>query len=94
MQKANEKLQKQACWLLACLSAGNRLQVRRLMITNILDVIVELLKLGSLNVIEQTVWILANIAGDCEEYRRMIYTSTAIMEKLADPMEIKSIKLI
>lgn len=52
-----------------------------------------LLDVKSLPIVEQAVWGIANIAGDCEEYRQMILRSD-IMGKLGSAMQVNNIRIV
>eukprot|EP00056_Hartaetosiga_gracilis_P009842 m.143347 g.143347 ORF g.143347 m.143347 type:complete len:696 (-) comp13205_c0_seq2:681-2768(-) len=65
-------------WMLSNLTAGNTRQTRLLLDLNIVEVFATCLSHESLRVASQSVWGLANIAGDCSEFRDLLIEQNAL----------------
>lgn len=68
-------LQFEALWIITNLSAGKHEIVTGLVKRNIITMLVKLLEQGNCNMEceEQIIWAMGNIAGDCPEYRKLVY---------------------
>lgn len=68
-------LQHEALWIITNLSGSHHDNVKTLISYNIISILVNLLDNTSCKIEckEQAIWALGNIAGDCPEYRKMIY---------------------
>eukprot|EP00055_Hartaetosiga_balthica_P007132 m.24120 g.24120 ORF g.24120 m.24120 type:complete len:652 (-) comp5620_c0_seq2:22-1977(-) len=65
-------------WMLSNLTAGNTRQTRMLLDLNIVEMFATCLSHESLRVASQSVWGLANIAGDCPEFRDLLIAENAL----------------
>ena len=79
-KESNEEayLRIEASWCLTNLATGTSLQVQSLIEKGVADLFVEILTENNLSLIEQAVWGIGNIAGDCIGFRDMLLSKKAI----------------
>lgn len=68
-EKEEEYLRIEATWCLTNLATGTNLQVQSLIDKGIIPLYVLILAEDNINLIEQAIWGIGNIAGDCIEFR-------------------------
>ncbi|CDW72241.1 importin subunit alpha-1-like [Stylonychia lemnae] len=79
LQRADfPKLQFEAAWCLTNIASGQQEQVQVLIDKGTVNVLVELLNSPHLEVVEQAIWGLGNIAGDGAKIRDMVIAAGAI----------------
>lgn len=75
-QQENQKhLQLEATWALANLASGTSEQTRCLIQKNVINVFTTIAQSPYSQIVEQAVWGLGNISGDCIEFRNLILKS-------------------
>ncbi|KAJ3435468.1 importin subunit alpha [Anaeramoeba flamelloides] len=65
----NPNLQCESAWVLSNIASGNETQTRFLVENQAIPAFIKLLNSPDENVLDQSIWALGNIAGDCVEYR-------------------------
>lgn len=84
-------LQLEATWCLANLASGTSEQTISLIQKNVIPLFIEHLKSPYVQIVEQAIWGLGNISGDCLEFRNQVLQMKggeellAINETLTDP---------
>lgn len=73
----NLHLQLEAAWCLTNMASGTTEQTHSLIQKNVIDLFVSLLKSKYSQILEQAVWGIGNIAGDCPEFRNKVMGSNA-----------------
>lgn len=71
-------LRIEACWSLTNIATGTNQQVRSLVEKGIIPMYVKLLYEEDINMLEQAVWGVGNIAGDCVEFRDMMLKNSCM----------------
>ena len=69
---ANEiviNIRLECAWILTNICTGTHDQTRQVVETNACDYLVDMLNSNNDEMVDQAVWCLGNIAGDCEEFR-------------------------
>jgi len=72
------KLQFEAAWCITNLASGNNDHVQVLLEKGTVDVLIELLNSDQVDVIEQAIWGLGNIAGENHKVRDMVINAGAV----------------
>lgn len=82
------KLQFEACWAICNILSGSSLHVRIVLENGALRHLISLAQqLVDLELKDLAIWALANIAGDQEETRNVLLTTTPVMEIVAQILE-------
>lgn len=77
-QRDNQRhLQLEATWTLANLASGTTEQTRSLIQKKVIEVFIAISQSEYSQIVEQAVWGLGNISGDCLEFRNLILKSNA-----------------
>jgi len=70
MQEASEPhIQVEACWCITNMASGTSEQCASLVEKGVIPIIVQLLDSNFVTMLEQAIWCVGNIAGDCVSYR-------------------------
>jgi len=77
-QEEHPYLQIEGAWCITNMATGSHLQVLRLVEKGVVPVYIQLLTKDSLLLVEQAVWGIGNISGDCPEYRDLFVQNNAI----------------
>ncbi|KAG5675256.1 hypothetical protein PVAND_005171 [Polypedilum vanderplanki] len=64
-----EEIQMEACWIFTNVAARTTEQTRILVDNEIIPILINLLSLNNINLVEQAIWALGNVIGDCPALR-------------------------
>ena len=79
MQNSQEPhIQIEATWCITNMASGSTEQVASLVEKGIIPIVSDLLKTDHFTLLEQSVWCVGNIAGDCSSYRDKLLHSGAL----------------
>lgn len=79
-EKEEDYLRIEATWALTNLATGTNLQVQSLVDKGIIPVYVKILEENNINLIEQAVWGIGNLAGDCIQFRDELLQNNAMLQ--------------
>ena len=75
----NPHLQIEATWCITNLAVGDTNQTRTLVQKGVIQIYVQMLRKQNTLLLEQIVWGIGNISGDCIEFRDMVIKSGAMI---------------
>ncbi|KAJ3445079.1 importin alpha [Anaeramoeba flamelloides] len=97
-QKENSFLTFETAWIFSNICSGTHAQTKSVVDHGIIPIFIELLDSKDLPIVEQSIWGLGNISGDCDEYRLLILDNKIVIPKLISvfnryPITLEIIKL-
>lgn len=81
-QDEDSLLKTEAAWCLTNIANGDSHQVQKLVEKGVIPIFIQLLTSSNPDLVENAIWGLGNIAGDCPEFRNMVvmnYTMTTLV---------------
>lgn len=85
----NPHLQIEATWCITNLAVGDTNQTRTLVQKGVIQIYVQMLRKQNTLLLEQIVWGIGNISGDCIEFRDMVIKSGAMINLVSLYEKIK-----
>ena len=88
-EKKDEHARIEATWCLTNIATGTNLQVSSLVEKGIIPLYVNCLNENNLNLLDQIIWGVGNIAGDCIEFRDMLLNHNAMSHMVNTYRKVK-----
>ena len=88
-EKKDEHARIEATWCLTNIATGTNLQVSSLVEKGIIPLYVSALDENNLNLLDQIIWGIGNIAGDCIEFRDMLLNAHAMKHMVTTYRKVK-----